>query len=545
MKKISTLLLLTWSVSSFAQSEQFAFRIQFTDKNATTYSLDAPEAFISSKAIERRIKFGLSIDSTDLPVVQSYIDDVLTATDGIIHNTSRWMNQCVLLTNDSASVSALSTLPFVADVRKVAYYADGLLSRTFDLDGTGAKPTDFDDAYYGSAWNQIHLCNGEWLHEQGLTGKDMTIAVLDIGFPGVNTAAAFDSMRANGRLKDVYNFIYNDSSVFEGDAHGTKVLSTMAAYLPETFVGTAPEANYLLYATDHASTEQLIEENNWIAAAERADSAGADLINSSLGYNFFDNPDDSYTYEQLNGSTTLFARAANMATRKGILVVTSAGNEGMTSWEHILTPGDADSALTVGSVNIEKSPALNSGTGPNAAGLLKPNVCVMGVSASSVTSSGSVVTGSGTSYATPILCGMAACLMQSAPNLLPHQIRAAIEQTADHYEFPNNKIGFGVPDFHKALDMLATDNPVDNNMELSVYPNPTTGWAHIKVAGITRGIYQFTITDVSGRVIARFDQELSAQNDEANIDLNDFSNGLYFIHVQNGIYKTTFKLVKM
>lgn len=545
MKRLATLFLLSFSIAAQAQSAQYAFRVKFKDKNTTTFSLDAPEAYLSAIAIDRREKFEIGIDSTDLPVVGAYINDVLTATGGILHNTSKWLNQCVILTEDSTSIIAVSELPFVQSVRKVAYYTSGLHERPSGGGTTGARPTAFDDEFYGSAWGQINMCNGEYLHEQGYIGTDVTIAVLDVGFPGVNTAAAFDSMRLGGRIKDAYNFIYNDEAIYESDAHGTKVLSTMAAYLPETYVGTAPLANYLLYATDQYSTEQLIEEDNWIAAAERADSAGADIINSSLGYNTFDNTEDSYAYEQLDGVTTLFAKAANAATRKGILVVTSAGNEGMTSWEHILTPGDADSALTVGSVNSLKEHAITSGNGPNAGGLLKPNVSVQGVAASTVTSTGSVVTGTGASYATPILSGMAACLMQAAPDKKPLEIRTVIEQVSDHYETPDNEIGFGVPDFMKALQTLSIATETGDKINGSVWPNPVLDKANLSLQNVAKGDYQFTITDVSGRILNSFSKNIRNENSVIEIDLSGYSSGLYFLNINQGQYQKSFKLVKL
>jgi len=541
MNKILLFLLFIISgADAVAQPAQYAFRIRFKDKQSTTFSPDTPLAYLSARSIARREKYGIAIDSTDLPVSRLYTDSILHITGGILHNTSKWFNQCVILLEDSSAILDAVMPAFVAEVKKVAYYDSGLHERPHGGD-TGLKPTDFDEEFYGAAWSQIHLCNGEWLHQQGYMGENMMIAVLDVGFPGVDIVPAFESMRSEGRLADVYNFIYDTEDIYTGDAHGTRVLSCLAAYLPDTYVGTAPQATYLLYATDHASTEQLIEEDNWLAAAERADSMGADLINTSLGYNTFDNPEDSYTYEDLDGVTTLLARAANKAVSKGILVVASAGNEGVTPWEHILTPGDADSALTVGSVNNMKEPAASSGEGPNAAGVLKPNVCTQGVAAATINAAGAVTTGTGTSFATPILSGMAACLMQMAPARTPLQIRNVIEEVSDHFEDPDNKIGHGVPDFHKAFNILGAASVKPALPEIQIRPNPVQNELTITFSA-SAGDYTWEICDMLGR---------NYSNGHANgnqlvksIPTNMLLPGLYLLKITTPRGKLSFKVLK-
>ena len=364
------ILLVTQNVK--AQNEQYAFLVHFKDKAATTFSLNNPQQYLSARALERRAKYNITIDSTDLPVVATYVDSIIEVTNGVLHLTSRWQNFAVILVEDSASILLLSNIDFVKDFRLVGYYAAGLhmLPAPDNDSATGDKPTDFDENYYGAAWKQIHLCNGEYLHSEGWTGNDKLIAVIDAGFEGVNTNMAFDSLYQQGRLLDTHNFILDTSYVYDYSQHGSVVLSCMASLIPETHVGTAPYASYALYATDDQSTEQIIEESNFVAATERADSIGADLITTSLGYNTFDDPADNHTYAELDGKTTLVAKAANTATQKGIVVLASAGNEGNLPWEYILTPGDADSAMTIGSVNSVKTVAASSGHGPNAAGSL-------------------------------------------------------------------------------------------------------------------------------------------------------------------------------
>ncbi len=366
-KILGLLLLLLPGVLSFAQDHQYAFRVSFTDKNETPYTLSDPSAYLSARAIARRTKYNITTDSTDLPVNPAYIDSVLHVTEGVLHLKSKWQNHCVILLSDSAKILELQNITFIKSIKQVAFYFNALhqQSGAAEAEGgsgnmgtNGVPPPAFDDAFYGAAWSQIHLCNGEYLHQHNKMGQGLLIAVIDLGFEGLDVLPAFDSMRSHGRLMDTWNYIYDTAHVAGYAEHGTKVLSTIATYLPGTYVGTAPEASYALYVSDDENTEQNIEEDNWLAAAERADSVGADIISTSAGYNEFENPEDSYTYADLDGHTTIVARAANTAHSKGITVLASAGNEGSTPWQHILTPGDADSVMTVGSVTAAKQPSF-------------------------------------------------------------------------------------------------------------------------------------------------------------------------------------------
>lgn len=528
---LTGILVLALIVQASAQDAQYAFRVFFKDKNETTYTLSNPLTYLSQRAIDRRNKYGISIDSTDLPVAKTYIDSVLTLTEGVLHLSSRWQNSCVVLLEDSTNILALQNISFVKNFKKVAYYSNGLHEKpgTHDSATTGNKPTDFDENFYGAAWTQIHLCDGEYLHQQGKMGEGILIAVIDVGFTGVNTVHAFDSMFQQNRLMDTWNYIYDTAHVFGYGDHGRQVLSCMASYVPETHVGTAPKAMYALYATDDLTSEQAIEEDNFVAAAERADSLGADMISTSLGYNYFDNPADSYSYSDLDGNTTLAAKAANAATRKGIMVVASAGNEGLNSWQHILTPGDADSAMTIGSVNDQKVHAASSGKGPNAAGTLKPNVSAMGVGASIISATGNVSTQTGTSYATPILAGLTACLMQTDPSLFPLEIRSLIESVSDSFAAPTNNIGNGVPDFKKAYDQITGVEEVTRIKDaFEIFPNPASERVFISAKNYS-GILTFAIYDLQGRKV----QQGKVKTNES-IVISTLQDGLYFLRINNG-----------
>jgi len=531
-------LLCSLCAESPAQQPQYAFRVWFTDKNATAFSLSRPQDYLSRRALDRRNKYGIGVDSLDLPVPGRYLDSVLRATGGILHATSRWHNSCVLLSGDSAATAAaLQQIAFVRDFKKVAYYAGGLHEKPGPADSSGmqaaGRPAAFDSTFYGAAWSQIHLCNGEYLHEQGNMGEGQLIAVIDVGFSGVNTAPAFSDLFAEHRLLDTWNYIYDTAHVFDYGAHGCQVLSCMAAYMPGTHVGTAPKALYALYATDDLLSEQSIEEDNFAAAAERADSLGADLISTSLGYNTFDDPADSYAYSDLDGHTTLAARTVNLATRKGIMVVASAGNEGTSTWHHILTPGDADSAMTVGSVNTLKYPAPTSGRGPNAAGALKPDACAQGVAAAVILPSGHLSTQSGTSFATPVLAGLTACLMQSAPEKTPLKIRSLIQSVADSFATPNNDIGAGVPDFRKAYDRSRRKET------FSLYPNPARQEVRVLYNNYMGDMpLHYKLMDLQGRTLMQGNTRPGMP-----IRLGKLPQGMYLIRLVQGQEQQTCKLL--
>lgn len=553
VKNLGLLLLLLLGLPAFAQNQQYAFRVSFTDKDKTTFTLTNPASYLSPKAIARRAKYNIAIDSTDLPVNQSYTDSLLHVTEGALHLSSKWQNHCVVLLSDSSKILELQNIAFIKNIKQVAYYFNGLHAQSTGpgngggsgtMGSNGTLPVTFDQNFYGAAWPQIQMCHGEYLHENAKLGQGLLIAVIDLGFNGVDEIAAFDSMRNRGRLMDTWNYIYDTAHVTGYSEHGTKILSTMAAYAPQSYVGTAPEATYALYVSDDEDTEQSIEEDNWLAAAERADSIGADIITTSVGYNEFENPDDSYTYADLDGHTTLVARAANAANSKGMMVLASAGNEGATSWQHILTPGDADSIMTVGSVNADKQPSFFSGIGPNASGLLKPNVCARGTSVSIITGSGSIGTSSGASISTPVLAGLTACLMQAAPAFRPAQVRKLIESVSDSFATPNFKVGNGVPDFKRALDITDVADINSNTIkDFRVYPNPATSELYIA----TRLSFKTQITvscyDLMGKRVHQ--EKMQAGNGiTSKINIQAFPPGAYFIRISSDKGYQVVKVVK-
>lgn len=523
---------------------QFAFRVSFLNKNTTTFSISVPSAYLSSRAIARRTTQSINVDSSDLPVVQSYIDSTLELTNGILHTRSRWQNSCVILVQDTNSINLLRSQTFISKTEFIAAFTSPLHTvkpTTFSRSSSNKAllKTTSGIGYYGDAYDQIKIANGDFLHNKGLRGSGKLIAVLDAGFYLVNTLPGFDSLRRSGRILDVYNFDKDTNDVYGYSAHGTQVLSTMAGIINGNYVGTAPDASYALYITENNETEQPIELDNLLAALERADSIGADIITISLGYNSFDIASMSLSYAQLDGHSTVASRAANMATSKGILVVASAGNEGNNSWRYILTPGDADSALTCGSVDINKNIALTSGRGPNAAGIMKPDVSMMGAPGVVFNNSGTTSSVGGTSIATPQLAGLAACLWQAVPLATPYQLRYAIRQSAHVAASPNNELGYGVPDFANAYGTLTNIDNYPVASGIYCFPNPFEGSLFLRIVGTKPQVtVQWLLTDIQGRKI--IGNNLQDSNSYLDLELqlpNSLPSGAYILQVYTSEYK--------
>lgn len=528
-RRIALLICILFCLSQGATGTQYAYQVNFTDKHGTLSFSDSL-SFLSERSLERRHKFGIALDSTDLPVTRAYVDSVLHATGGKLHEVSKWLNLCVILLDDSTHIHALDGVAFVSSVRYVGYYS-GTLHKP-SATGQAAKTT-WSSTFYGSTWAQTTVVSGNYLHDLGYMGSGMLIAVVDGGFTATDTHRGFDSMRAAGRLIDVHNFSYDTSFVFAYDNHGTEVLSTMAGYVPDTFVGAAPLAAYALYVTE-AAGERPIELLNLLCGTERADSVGADILSCSLGYNTFDDHQFDLVFAtDLDGKTTPAAKAANMATKKGMLFVSSAGNEGTNpDWNFkILTPGDADSALTIGNVDVGGTSAPLSGYGPNAAGQIKPDVCGMGESAAVFSSTG-YSSASGTSLSTPEIAGFAACLWQAAPHATPAMIKQTIRQCASHYATPTNQQGYGVANFQCAATALnIKDNPLPaNNGLVKIAPNPTHNQLTLELNLPGSATVDFRITDAAGRTVASFAQYFAqGQNPSFSYNIAALPAGMYIL----------------
>jgi subtilisin family serine protease len=423
---------------------QYNCWIQFANKKGTSGSLSNPSAYLSSKAIMRRTRQHLEVDSTDLPVNSAYIHSVLQK-GAVLKSASRWLNGITVILPDTSLLSVFRALPFVKKVELTLTPVGYTLQAPSKMP---EMPSMINDVY-GTATQQIDMHNGRKLHADGFRGKGMVVGVLDAGFYKTDQISVFDSLRLQGRLLGVKDFAAPSVSFFANTAfHGTNVLSTMAANQPDIMIGTAPDASYWLIRTEYSPSEYIVETDNWVAGLEFADSVGVDIVNSSLGYTQFDNSGMDYTYQSLNGKTSRASIAATMAARKGMIVVNSAGNEGNKLWHYISAPADADSILTVGAVDYNGSHASFSGYGSTADGRIKPDVCAVGYQAVIATSANTIATNNGTSFASPIMAGLVACVWQALPSYNNMQIINFFKQYSSMYAAPDNILGYGIPDVY-------------------------------------------------------------------------------------------------
>ncbi|HEX5637754.1 MAG TPA: S8 family serine peptidase, partial [Gammaproteobacteria bacterium] len=360
MKRIILLLLVSTVISAISQAQFTRYIVRFKNKGGTPYTFSNPQAYLSQRAIDRRTRYGIAIDSTDLPVTPAYINQVRAIPNVTLLNVSRWINGITIQTSSAAALTAINALPFVQSTAGIAA-RDGsgrINTNKFEEEIFALPPstqrvegTTADYFNYGTpSYNEIHLHNGEFLHNIGLRGQGMQIAMLDNGFNNYTNLKSFDSMNANGQVLGTWDFVAREQNVSNDGSHGMNCLSTIAANIPGQFVGKAPKASFWLYQTEDNASEYPVEEFNWVCGAERSDSSGADVMSSSLGYFTFDNATLNYTYASMNGNTTISAKGADLAAKKGIMVFLAAGNEGGSAWHYIITPSDADSVVAVGAV---------------------------------------------------------------------------------------------------------------------------------------------------------------------------------------------------
>lgn len=451
-----------FELSSHAQFSRYIIRLK--DKGTNPYSIANPSQYLTARAIQRRTRYGIVIDSLDLPITPRYIDSIRLAGAVTILNSSKWLNQVAIQTTDAAALSKINAFPFVIGSSPVAakpQAADVPVNKKLDgPSGTGSPEpvpnTVLADYYnYGLSYGQVHLHNGEFLHNRGFRGQGMQMAILDAGFYHYLSLPTFDSIRNNNQVLGTWDFVSGNASVDEDHPHGMNCLSTIAANMPGTFMGTAPLTSFYLYRTEDAATEYPVEEQNWAAAIERADSLGVDICSTSLGYTTFDNAVFNYTYASMNGNTTMIARAADFAAKKGLLIVVAAGNEGASSWHYITTPADADSVLSVGAVSSAGNIGGFSSYGPSSDGQIKPSVAAVGVSAVIAnTVNGQPTFGNGTSFACPNMAGLSTCLWQAFPEVNNMNIINTLQQSGNRSGNPDDRTGYGIPDMKKAFVLL-------------------------------------------------------------------------------------------
>lgn len=528
--------------------------LYFNDKAGTPYSVGQPQAFLSARALLRRSRQNIAVQPRDLPVSPAYVNQVKAVPGAQLWYTSRWFNAAVVAC-DSNTLATLRALPFVRGsqtLNRTAQTAGPIRPREETDTPNAGEQRLLSNPVYGTAYKQALMIGAVAMHQAGFRGEGMQIAVFDDGFPTVNQTAPFASLRSENRIADAFNFVEKNPDVYVRDSHGTNTLSTMAANQESVFIGTAPKATYRLYITEDVYTENPIEEVNWLIAAERADSAGVDIISSSLGYTTFDVPYGNYTYANLNGRTAISTRAATVAARVGMLVVNSAGNEGNSAWQRIVAPSDADSILTVGAVDSLRAYVSFSSIGPSADGRIKPNLAAQGHRTAIIGTAGVPVRGSGTSFSCPVLAGMVAGFWQANPTLTAQQVISYLQRSASQYTNPDNLLGYGIPNFVVAYNLanpnmpLATAAPA-KGQSLVVYPNPSKD--NELFLQLTEGLRSVPLRvrfyDARGALVAERQLPASAAP-EVLLNTATLTQGIYTCEVQAGNkLRRTVRFVKL
>ena len=555
----NSLLTLLWILTALlflapllANAQTNRYFIEFTDKNNSPYSLSRPNEFLSQRSIDRRDKQNIPLLIKDLPVNPAYVAG-LKSTGAILWYTSRWMNGA-LIEATPENFEKVKALPFVKKDPKTyeritAKRSGGSLPKSgrsampVKLTKTTSRKEKLSPKDYGASFNQVQMIGADKMHERGFTGNGMRVAILDAGFSKANQNPAFQHLFANHKILATYDFVFKEASVYEDDSHGENVLSAMAAYLPGSLIGTAYEAEYLLLKTEDTRSEYRIEEVNWLIGAEFADSAGVDVINSSLGYNTFSNPAMDYTKADMNGKTAFVTRAADLAAGAGILVVVSAGNEGDNSWKIITAPADADSVLAVGAVDEYGNYASFSSTGNTADGRVKPDVSTQGQGTVLSSPSGYVTTGNGTSFASPLMAGMATGFWQAHPELTNMQAIDFLRRSGSRFQQPDVLLGYGIPNFEKA-DRLVEIEKITKGSQYKIVPNPLiNNVLRIFVDKIFSG-FEATVqvTDASGKVVLL--QKIKKLSQENTLALPNLAAGVYIVKFQSPNLNFTERVVK-
>jgi subtilisin family serine protease len=471
MKNLLFVILLFSCFVGFSQEDAWVY---FNAKNNSQSYYDNPLLMLSQRALDRRTRQNIPLDSKDIPIDINYINQVKAVAGITVMAKSKWLNALHIRGTQSV-INSLKSFSFVdkIDFANKALNLTGRKTAVAKVQAVNKVLETQVNFAYGSSANQIQMLHGDLLHQQNYTGSGKVIAVIDAGFPGVNTAQPFQRLRDNGQILGGYDFVARSDNFYSGASHGTMVLSSMAGYKENALVGTAPDASYYLFITEDNASENPVEESYWAEAAEVADSLGVDVINTSLGYFEFDNPTYSHTYSDMDGKTAFMTRAAEIAFSRGMMVVASAGNEGATVNPHIGAPADGISVLTVGAVTPTKIVTSFSSIGPSFDNRVKPDVMAQGQSVVLSDPAGNIVTASGTSFSGPITAGMVACLWQAFPNKTNRQIKDLIIKSADKYTVPNAQYGYGIPDYSLALSNgLGTDD--FSIKDVFLYPNPAS-----------------------------------------------------------------------
>ncbi|WP_034258986.1 S8 family serine peptidase [Altibacter lentus] len=535
-----SLLIIAFLVFQWGSAQIEDALVFFADKENVAASIANPITILTQDAIDRKQLHGTVIDARDVPVNENYITQLKNTPGITVYAKSKWMN-AVYVRGTQTTIENLLSLSFVTQVE--------FMNKNLNFAPAASGPNDkfaFETQQgrtiynYGAATNQVEMLAADYLHEQDLTGDGMVIAVLDSGFPNVTSNPAFAEIISEGRLLGTYDFAERQVNVDGTGSHGALTFSDIGGFLLNEFVGTAPEASFYLFRTEYAPTENPVEEAWWVEALERADSLGVDVVNTSLGYQDFDDPSYDHTYQDLDGETTIAARGANHAFDKGMLLVTSAGNDG-NGFTFVATPGDAIGILTVGAVDEDGNYASFSSIGPTVDGRVKPDVMAQGRDAAVVSQNGNVTTASGTSFSSPIMAGAVACLWQARPELRNDQVMQIVRESADLYNNPTPQMGYGIPNFEEAYNaaLLLGAEEFFLEQQFAVYPNPVVDLLNVSfpknISGATLELYNVLGEKVLSKEISKTDNY---------VNLSHFASGMYIATIRSGDAGNAFKIIK-
>lgn len=546
-------------MSWFSFSQQEDAWLFLNDKPNSATFLENPLSIISQRALDRRNHLQIRLDETDVPIDVNYYNQLKNNASITVLGKSKWLNAVHIQGTETDIKNLKTTFTFIDKIE----FANKNLNRNNKRTSKKIIANHYNkfnnsqiNFTYGSTENQIKMLKGDYLHLEGLTGKNQIIAVIDAGFPNVNKLKAFQRLRDQNKILGGYDFVERSTDFYKGHNHGTNVLSTIAGYIENEFVGSAPDASFYLFRTESASVEVPLEETLWVEAAEKADSLGVNVINTSLGYSTFDNPNYSYSYEDMDGKTTFISRGAEIAANKGILVVNSAGNEGDLSWKYIVAPADAPSVITVGAVNSTGTITSFSSFGPSADGRIKPEILAQGLNAAVINhADGSIVSANGTSFSSPIMAGLIACLNDNDRFLLKSSVlkkrgssnfndylKQAVYESADRFLNPTEQYGYGIPNFETALkNYIASTAAVNENFleSIKMYPNPTSNSFYIDgFEGDTKD-YKIQLFDILGKKVY---QQKQLQTKDINISF--LENGIYILKISKENLHKTIKIIK-
>ncbi len=538
MKKLLFLFTILLIQQSYGQTQDAW--VFFADKENVEASLANPITILTQEAIDRKQLHNTPIDVRDVPVNEAYISQIKDATGILVLSKSKWMN-CVYVKGSQSNIEELLNLPFVVDVeyadKSLNLFPGGPIEDKFAIE----NETNRVVYNYGGAANQIEMLTGDYLHELDYAGEDMIIAVLDAGFPSVLTNPGFADMVNEGRLLGTYDFQARSTNIDGTSTHGTKTSSDIGGFIQDQFVGTAPQASYYFFVTEYTPTETPLEEAHWVEALERSDSLGVDVVNTSLSYKGYDNNNYTHSYEDLDGETTFAARGGNIAFDKGMILVCSSGNSGDSGSPFPGTPADSKGVLTIGAVDSNGNYSSFSSYGPTTDGRIKPDVMAQGSSSAVIDTDGNVDYSSGTSFSSPIMAGVVACLWQSRPEVPNSNIMQIVRESAHLFNNPTDQMGYGIPNFeeaYNALEILGNENDFLLS-NFALYPNPVSSRINISFPQQIQNA-QFTVHSILGKEILT--TQISSTNNV--VDIETLTAGMYIATITSNDKSISFKVIK-